>query len=292
MTLFVTPLSNDPRSQSARLRPAATRARSFDIGLFILRATALLVITTWGWMKLHSLINMVHAGRPLANSGFVRLIRQLGFPFPRFMAVCAIINESVVAALVFLGIATRPAALIASLGMAGAWYSSIRLSEEPLRAALCMLIFATLAFCGAGRYSVDHALWRNKNFPVWYDDFGLLLLRVGAAVASAALAVVPTSQDPYLRDVVPAALWPLVFAGVVAGFGLITRVVDGTLSIFWFCMMLAGLFHGTNWNMYPIRSALFAAVFGALTFTGPGRLSFAAIYSRHSPTTQPRQGVS
>jgi uncharacterized membrane protein YphA (DoxX/SURF4 family) len=204
MILSAARLSNDPGSQSARLHPSAGRDRSLDIALFILRAAALLVIGTWGWAKLHGLINIVHLGRPLANSGFVRLVRQLGFPLPRFMAVCAIINESVVASLVFWGIVTRPAALVASLGNAGAWYSSLVLGEESLRAALCTLIFATLAFCGAGKYSADHVLWpRKASSSAWGEDLGLLLLRIGIAVASMALAIVPRAKDsttPSLLD--------------------------------------------------------------------------------------------
>jgi uncharacterized membrane protein YphA (DoxX/SURF4 family) len=257
-----------------------------------LRVTALLIAGTWGWMKFHSLINILHSGRPLRNSGFVRLVRQLGFPFPRFMAVSAIINESVVASLLFLGIVTRPAAVVASLGMAGALYSSIRLHEEPLRAGLCALIFATLAFMGAGRYSADYVIWRKKNSPAWRDDLGLLLLRVGAAAASIALAVVPTARDPYLHVTVPAAIWPLILAGVVVGFGLISRAVEGALSIFWICAMLASLAHGNNWNTSPIRAALFAVIFGALAFTGPGRVSFTVIYHRRLPTTETQQEIN
>jgi uncharacterized membrane protein YphA (DoxX/SURF4 family) len=281
MTLPAAPLSSEPRSRSTGPHARAARPHNFDIGLFILRTAALLVLGTWGWMKFHSLINMVHSGRPLANSGFVRLVRQLGFPFPRFMAISAIINESVVAALLFLGIVTRPAAVIGALGMAGAWYSSIRLGEEPLRAALCTLIFATLAFTGAGRFSADQVLWRKHSIPAWCDDFGLFVLRVGVAIASIALAIAPTAKDPNLLAFVPAAHWPLVLAcsgAVIVAFGMITRAAAGTLSIFWLCAVLAGLQNGSSWNMSPIRAALFAAVFGALAFTGPGRISITAIH--------------
>jgi len=285
MTRAATPGSNHLSATPEGLHPGARRNHSFDIGLFILRTAALLVVGTWGWMKFHSLINIVHSGRPLANSGFVRLIRQLGFPLPRFMAVCAIINESVVSGLLFLGVVTRPAALLATLGMAGAWYSSIRLGEEPLRAALCMVIFATLAFTGAGQYSIDHITWRWKNNSIWCDDIGLLILRVGAASASLAMAIVPTAKDPNLFAFAPAAHWPLVLAflgGVMAGFGIFTRSVSGTLSIFWLVAIVSGLRAGIGWNMSPIRAALFATVFGALAFTGPGRISLASIHKNRT----------
>jgi uncharacterized membrane protein YphA (DoxX/SURF4 family) len=283
----MTPSAERPSKQgpqSTRPHAIAARDHGLDIALVILRAAALLVVGTWGWAKFHGLINIVHSGRPLANSGFVRLVRQLGFPLPRFMAVCAIINESVVACLLFLGIVTRPAALVASLGMAGAWYSSIVLGEEPLRAALCTTIFATLAFCGAGQYSADYLLWPRKAISSTRGkDVGLLLLRAGIAMASLALAIVSTATDRNLLAFAPDAHWPLVLAcsgGVIVAFGVFTRPVSAVFSVFWSCAMVSALYAGVDWNMSPIRAALFATAFLGLTFSGPGRISIAAIYDR------------
>lgn len=279
MTLPAAP-SDGPHS--TRLLSTVGRDHGLDIALLLLRGAALLVLATWGWAKFHGLVNIVKSGRPLGNSGFVRLVRQLGFPLPRFMAVCAIINESVVACLLFLGIVTRPAALVASLGMAGAWYSSIVLGEEPLRAALCTIIFATLAFCGAGQYSADYLLWPRRAIgSTRGKDVGLLLLRVGIAMASLALAIVSTAKDPNLLAFAPAAHWPLVLAcsgGVIVAFGVFTRTVSGALLVFWCCAMVSELYAGVHWNMSPIRAALFVAAFAGLTFAGPGRISIAGIY--------------
>jgi hypothetical protein len=47
--------------------------------------------------------------------------------------------------------------------MIGALYTSVRLGEDWLRAALYLIIFSTLILTGAGEFSVDHLLKRNKS---------------------------------------------------------------------------------------------------------------------------------
>jgi uncharacterized membrane protein YphA (DoxX/SURF4 family) len=52
---------------------------------------------------------------------------------------------------------------LAPLGMAGALYTSVRLGEDWLRAALYLIIFVTLIFTGPGKFSLDHLLKRKKS---------------------------------------------------------------------------------------------------------------------------------
>ena len=204
------------------------------------------------------------------------------------MAVCAALNESLVAALLLFGILTRPAALFASLGMIGALYSSVRLDNELLRAALCALIFAALALLGAGRYSVGYALRpRSARPPEWTNDAGLLLLRIGGAIALIALAATPMAKGkPDLFGLASTANWPLVVAcggAVSVGFGFLSRPISAGLSLFWICAMSSGLLDGHVWNVYPIRDALFAIIYGALAFIGPGRGTAASVRLKSNP---------
>jgi len=47
--------------------------------------------------------------------------------------------------------------------MAGALYTSIRLGEDWLRAALYLIVFTALVLTGPGKFSVDHVLQRKKS---------------------------------------------------------------------------------------------------------------------------------
>jgi putative oxidoreductase len=87
----------------------------------------------------------------------------MGFPFPGFLGVYTVLNESVGALLIGLGLLARISAVFGALSMAGAFYTSIRLGEEPLRAALYLVIFLALAVTGPGKYSLDFLLRSGKK---------------------------------------------------------------------------------------------------------------------------------
>jgi TQO small subunit DoxD len=63
----------------------------------------------------------------------------------------------------WLRIFARLLAASLALGMAGALYTSVRLGEDWLRAALYLIISVTLIFTGAGKFSLDHLLKRKKS---------------------------------------------------------------------------------------------------------------------------------
>jgi putative oxidoreductase len=136
--------------------------RRIDAGLLVLRGASLFLALTFGRQKLLGYIELIRAGQPLASSGLAPLIRAMGLPFPGFLAVCAVLNESVGALFVACGFLTRLAAGVGAVGMAVAFYVSLRLGEEPLRAALYLVIFGVLVLTGPGRYSIDYLLrWRK-----------------------------------------------------------------------------------------------------------------------------------
>jgi uncharacterized membrane protein YphA (DoxX/SURF4 family) len=88
----------------------------------------------------------------------------MGFPLPVFLALWITFNESVGAFLIGCGLFTRACAISAALGMVGALYTSVRLEEDWLRAALYLIVLVTLSITGPGNFSIDQWLQtRRKN---------------------------------------------------------------------------------------------------------------------------------
>ena len=133
------------------------RPRTVDLGLLLLRlGTGLSLFLLFGLTKAGWVIARLQSAEPWNQWGFAKLIADMGFPAPLLFAIGAVLNETVTPSLVAAGLATRVAAGIGAIGFGGAFYTSLRLGEEPLRAATYLVAFATIALTGAGRYSIDH----------------------------------------------------------------------------------------------------------------------------------------
>jgi len=133
-----------------------------DLGLLILRGAGLLLAGTFGLQKIGWYWSALHAGKSFSSIGLAPLIAKMGFPIPVALAIWITFNESIGAFLIGCGFLTRLLAASLALGMGGALYTSVRLGEDWLRAALYLIIFIALTFTGAGNFSVDHLLKRKK----------------------------------------------------------------------------------------------------------------------------------
>ncbi len=133
-----------------------------DLGLLILRGAGLLLAGTFGLQKIGWYWSALHAGKSFSSIGLAPLIAKMGFPIPVALAIWITFNESIGAFLIGCGLLTRLLAASLALGMGGALYTSVRLGEDWLRAALYLIIFIALTFTGAGNFSVDHLLKRKK----------------------------------------------------------------------------------------------------------------------------------
>lgn len=132
----------------------------YDRALLVLRGAALFLAVTFGRQKIGWLVAALHSGQPLSAWQFVGFLDSMGIPFPRLLAVFAVLNESVISLLVSLGCMTRLLSVCLVAHMTIAFFVSIRLGEEPLRAALYLVIFAALAIAGPGRYSLAYLFHR------------------------------------------------------------------------------------------------------------------------------------
>jgi len=134
-----------------------------DSGLLILRGAGLLLALTFGVQKIGWYWSALHTGKSFSSIGLAPLIAKMGFPIPIALALWITFNESIGAFLIGCGLLTRLLAASAALGMVGALYTSVRLGEDWLRAALYLIIFIALTLTGAGKFSVDHVLRRKKS---------------------------------------------------------------------------------------------------------------------------------
>lgn len=140
-----------PYSLGSRQPPWGT-----DLGLLLLRlGTGLSLFSLFGVTKVGWVITQLQSPEPWSHWAFAKLIAAVGFPVPFLLSIGAVLNETLTPLLVAAGLATRVAASIGAVGFGGAFYTSIRLGEEPLRAATYLVAFATIAFTGAGRHSLD-----------------------------------------------------------------------------------------------------------------------------------------
>lgn len=113
-----------------------------------------------------------HSDKPFSSIGLAPLIAKMGFPAPVILALWITFNESIGALLIGCGLFTRILAISGGLGMVGALYTSVRLGEDWLRAALYLVVFVALSLTGAGKFSIDRALQiRKPNRSVRKTDY-------------------------------------------------------------------------------------------------------------------------
>jgi uncharacterized membrane protein YphA (DoxX/SURF4 family) len=133
-----------------------------DLGLLVLRSAGLLLAFTFGFQKIGWYISAFHSGKPFSSIGLAPLIAHVSFPAPVILALWITLNESIGALFIGCGVFTRVFAASAALGMAGALYTSVRLGEDWLRAALYLIVFTALSLTGAGKLSIDRMLYLRK----------------------------------------------------------------------------------------------------------------------------------
>ncbi len=141
------------------------RFPSRDLSPLILRGAGFLLAATFGLQKFNWYWTAFHAGKSLSAIGLAPLIARMGFPIPVVLALWITFNESIGALLIGCGFLTRILAASAALGMAGALYTSVRLDEDWLRAALYLIVFVALALIGPGKFSVDYLIKSKTAVP-------------------------------------------------------------------------------------------------------------------------------
>jgi uncharacterized membrane protein YphA (DoxX/SURF4 family) len=222
-------------------------------GLLVLRAEALLLFLTFGLGKLIGLILRIASDQPLSTWGIAKLIAGVGLPAAGLLAAFVALSESIAAVLIVIGWFTRTAAACAALAMAGALYYSLGAGEEPLRAAVYVVVFAALALTGPGRCSIDRTTYRVRE--------GLLVLRIGLAISTLLLFALPQAGASEMNLL----LLIVIAAGtLVVAIGIRIRVAAAATALAWLVALGLDLAHGVPWFNSPTRAAEFAIAFAAL----------------------------
>jgi putative oxidoreductase len=146
-----------------------------SFGLLVLRFSGLILALFHGLGKVQALA----AG----ETRFIEGVANLGFPAPALFAWTAALSELAGGLLVFIGLGTRSAAAFAAITMAVAAFARHRGIEQwlaqaglvqmtperreqlgnPEPATVLFLVFLTLVFTGAGRFSLDAFFTRNRD---------------------------------------------------------------------------------------------------------------------------------
>jgi putative oxidoreductase len=131
--------------------------RFVDLALLIVRAATRLMIFPHGYFKLMD-----------GAAGLAQGLAAGGMPMPGLLAWCATLAESVGAALMVVGLATRPAAATVAFTLAVAW-ATAHLGDLPKIGArggaafeypfLLSMTALAIALVGAGKYSLDARLF-------------------------------------------------------------------------------------------------------------------------------------
>ena len=123
-----------------------------SLGLLILRVAAGILMMTHGWSKIQNFEGMVQSGfDPVGLGATLSVVMLIGAEF-------------IAALFIVLGLLTRLSAVPLIVAMSVAAF--VAHASDPLQvkelSLIYLTIFASLMITGAGKYSLDSILFRNK----------------------------------------------------------------------------------------------------------------------------------
>ena len=115
-----------------------------------------LILFVHGLHKLRGALAYLRNGKPWPLE---REVAEIHVPLPFASALAATLVQFAGGALLILGLATRPVALVLTATLGVAIYQNVATRRDPQLAVLYVFGVATLALWGGGRYSLDALIW-------------------------------------------------------------------------------------------------------------------------------------
>ncbi len=139
------------------------------VGHLALRAAAgLMIFYIHGWHKLEGGIAYLQYGTPwkLAEE-----VAEMHFPAPVASAFAATVVQFVSAPLLAVGLFTRINAILLTATLSVAILQNIVAGRDPQLAILYVLVMASLAFLGGGKFSLDARLFsKSQHTPTAFQN--------------------------------------------------------------------------------------------------------------------------
>jgi putative oxidoreductase len=138
-----------------------TQSRSAAVGHLVLRAAAgLMIFYIHGWHKLEGGIAYLQHGTPWK---LAQEVAEMHFPAPVASAFMATIVQFICAPLLAAGLFTRINAALLTATLSVAILQNVLADRDPQLAILYVLVMASVAFLGGGKFSLDAKLFSQRQ---------------------------------------------------------------------------------------------------------------------------------
>ena len=135
--------------------------KRIDIGLLVLRiGSGLSLFLVFAILKLKDSEAYFVNGQPWP---FVQFMRGINFPAPVLSSVVQTLNESICGLLIACGLMTRISGALLAFGFLVAFFCSMKAKGDVIVPGYFVVMFATLALTGPGRFSIDHLLQTRRK---------------------------------------------------------------------------------------------------------------------------------
>jgi putative oxidoreductase len=141
---------------SGWLQPSPASASVDFANIFFRVSLGGMIFFIHGLHKLRGAVAYLRSGQPWP---LAKEVAEIHVPLPFASALAATVVQFAGGALLIMGLATRPVALVLTVTLGVAIYQNIATRRDPQLAALYVLGVATLAVWGGGHYSLDALIW-------------------------------------------------------------------------------------------------------------------------------------
>ncbi|MCS7245425.1 MAG: DoxX family protein [candidate division WOR-3 bacterium] len=117
-----------------------------DIGILLIRA-------------IPSFMLLVYHGLPKIQNPHYKAVKMIGLPFPELFTWASVLSETLFAVFIIVGLFTRVSAIILTINFIFVVYFKLFVLGETIKEnemeILYLILYTSLIFLGAGKFSID-----------------------------------------------------------------------------------------------------------------------------------------